>query len=355
VAWLLLNELAGAGVEVTALCPGDGDQTWRTDGGVRVQPWLRFRDGLPHPRADQVRDAALLREATEDADVLLTFDRAPLERQEIPWVLALHSLTYGDARYALSRDDWRAVVTPSADLAERARARVSREGIVTIPNPVDLRRLRPVDPAAWRSRLRIPADARALAFPHRADPAKGTEAALRATRRLVATDPRFLLLVPENPEPIYADRYREMRARVAELDLGEHVLMHPWVGAADMPAHLSLAERSLCLSELPEGFGLGPVEAVACGTPAVSTRVGAQGDVLPAGHGVAFVEPGDVDAVVDAVLTPVAPAELERGRKLLVERHHPPRVAEQYRALLERVARTEAPPLSAQDVPHAPS
>src|SRR5262249_31314139 len=59
---------------------------------------------------------------------------------------------------------------------------------------------------------------------------------------------------------------------------------------------------------LEEGFGLPALEALACGTPLVSTRGSAVEEL--AGDAAVLVTPGDVDALADAIAAVVTNGEL---------------------------------------------
>ena len=78
-------------------------------------------------------------------------------------------------------------------------------------------------------------------------------------------DLRFVLVGPDRLAPGTMDRL------VAERGLGERVLRPGWIGDDDLPSLLAGAEASLYLSSY-EGFGIPPMESLACGTlPVVST------------------------------------------------------------------------------------
>lgn len=67
-----------------------------------------------------------------------------------------------------------------------------------------------------------------------------------------------------------------------------------------------------------EGFGFPPLEAMACGVPVVATTAGALPEVL--GDGALLVEPGDSDALAEAIERavtdePVRAGLIERGRR----------------------------------------
>lgn len=80
-----------------------------------------------------------------------------------------------------------------------------------------------------------------------------------------------------------------------------------YVSDADLPALYSGATAFLCTSHY-EGFGLPPVEAMACGTPVVSSTGGALREVL--GDAAHVVQGGERDAWVEAVSRTIADSAL---------------------------------------------
>jgi glycosyltransferase involved in cell wall biosynthesis len=104
-------------------------------------------------------------------------------------------------------------------------------------------------------------------------------------------------------------------AAVERLGLAGVVRFLGYVPIEDLVALYNLAEV-LAFPSLYEGFGLPVVEAMACGTPVVTSSSGALGEI--AGDAAEFVEPTDVASIADGirrVLTcPARRAELrERG------------------------------------------
>lgn len=81
--------------------------------------------------------------------------------------------------------------------------------------------------------------------------------------------------------------------RAAQLGLADSLHVLGYVSDADLPALLGAAEV-FAFPSLYEGFGLPPLEAMACGTPVVATRAGSLPEVL--GDAAVLVPPGDVAA-----------------------------------------------------------
>lgn len=69
----------------------------------------------------------------------------------------------------------------------------------------------------------------------------------------------------------------------------------------DMPTAYMLASVTVCASMVPEGFGRVPVESQAMGRPTIATSHGATGETIIPGHTGWLIEPGDVDALADAI------------------------------------------------------
>ena len=83
-----------------------------------------------------------------------------------------------------------------------------------------------------------------------------------------------------------------------ELDIAGRVRFTGWVDEGDKPALYTGAIAFLFPSHY-EGFGLGPLEAMACGTPVIVSDCSSLPEVV-GGGGIA-VDPDDVDALARAM------------------------------------------------------
>jgi glycosyltransferase involved in cell wall biosynthesis len=108
--------------------------------------------------------------------------------------------------------------------------------------------------------------------------------------------------------------YDELFARVESLGLGAHVVFAGYVAEDDKAALLSGA-LSLVYPSLYEGFGLPVLEAMACGTPVLTSNVSSLPEV--AGDAALLVDPMDVNAIATGMSRLVTDADL---RKALVEK-----------------------------------
>jgi glycosyltransferase involved in cell wall biosynthesis len=94
------------------------------------------------------------------------------------------------------------------------------------------------------------------------------------------------------------------------LELENDVVFTGYVDDPDLPA-LMRGARAFAYVSVYEGFGIPVIEAMACGTPVLTSGIGALAEV--AGDGAATCDPLDVDAIA-AGLTAVAGDETLRAR-----------------------------------------
>lgn len=101
---------------------------------------------------------------------------------------------------------------------------------------------------------------------------------------------------------------------ITALGLEERVHLIGYAAEADLPVLYSMAAAVPFLS-LYEGFGLPVLEAMACGTPVVTSTVSSMPEV--AGDAALLVDPYDVDAIAHALERVLSSSELRRE---LIER-----------------------------------
>ena len=192
----------------------------------------------------------------------------------------------------------RRVITPSQSTAQDTHEilRVPRERIDVIYNAISPR-FQPVDDPATLAALRTRYD-----LPERFILYLGTIEARKNLVRLIQAYARARAIRGIAEPLILAGSlgwlYEEVLSLPAKLGLQNDVRRLGFVDDADLPALLSAAHLFVYPS-LYEGFGLPPIEAMACGTPVVASSAPSLPEVL--GDAALCVDPRDVDALADAL------------------------------------------------------
>ncbi|NDD63781.1 MAG: glycosyltransferase family 1 protein [Acidobacteria bacterium] len=95
------------------------------------------------------------------------------------------------------------------------------------------------------------------------------------------------------------DIYREIDRELAGEPWRRDIVFTGYVPETDLPA-LYRGARMLVYPSLFEGFGLPPVEAMACGTPVITSRTGSLPEVC--GEAASYVDPLRVESITAAML-----------------------------------------------------
>jgi glycosyltransferase involved in cell wall biosynthesis len=129
------------------------------------------------------------------------------------------------------------------------------------------------------------------------DQRKNVPTLLKAFAQLAKDSRAFLVVAGRLPEK-GSDFFPDPRPIVQELGIGERVVFTGWVPEEDKPALYSGA-RALVFPSLYEGFGLPPLEALACGTPVIASNQGSLPEIV--GDGGLLLEQDDVEGLAGAM------------------------------------------------------
>jgi mannosyltransferase len=168
----------------------------------------------------------------------------------------------------------------------------------------------PADRDSLRARLGLPADHVIIGCFGRIRAQKGTDAFVDAAVELLGDRPGVTALVMGRATEGHEGFLAGLKDRAAAAGLGARIRFLP-----EVPVH-EVADwyRALDLYVAPqrwEGFGLTPIEAMACGVPVVATRVGAFEEIVTETTG-SLVPPGDIPALAGAIAPYLDDAEKRR-------------------------------------------
>jgi len=165
---------------------------------------------------------------------------------------------------------------------------------------IDTDRFAPTaDRAALRGRLGLP-DGLLVGCYGRIRHQKGTDVFLDAVIPQLKTRPDGHALVMGRATGRHGPYLAELRNGAARAGVAGQVHFLPEVPVGDMPDWYRVLDLYVAPQRW-EGFGLTPLEAMACGVPVVAARVGAFDELVDDGVTGTIVEPGDPQAMEQAV------------------------------------------------------
>jgi D-inositol-3-phosphate glycosyltransferase len=197
--------------------------------------------------------------------------------------------------------------TPSeaADLIEHYAARPER--VCVSPPGVDHGIFHPGDPVASRIALGIPLETPVAAVVGRIQPLKGIDLAIRSIGDL----PDARLLVVGGPSGPSGESERDRLHDLAAVAAPGRVEFVPPMDHADV-ADLFRAVDVVLVPSRSESFGLVAVEAQACGTPVVASRIGGLAFSVSDGQSGVLVDGHDPSDWVKPVASILGDPELRR-------------------------------------------
>lgn len=203
------------------------------------------------------------------------------------------------------------VICRSGDLGRRlAEAGVPADRLRTVYNGVDMAVFHPEEVAAARQSLGWTGPGPWLLYVGNFYTVKNPGLAVEALRRLrqqpAAANARLVMVGGGPLEDA-------VRAQATAAGLGDAVVLAGRKTAVEVATHLQAAD-ALVISSHNEGLPNVLLEALACGCPVVSTRVGGIAEVLREGEVGHLVPPNDAPALADALTrllaTPPARADV---------------------------------------------
>ena len=186
----------------------------------------------------------------------------------------------GERRAVASSERIVAATRPEADALVKLYG-AEPERVEVIPPGVDVSRFYPIPADEAKAAVDLPAGKGVILFVGRIEPLKGVETLLHAFQLLersglLANSPHVLAIIggdtgSEDGQP---DAEMARLQRLAE-QLGIHhlVMFMGKRGQETLPYYYSAAEMVVVPSHY-ESFGMVALEAMACGTPVIATRVG---------------------------------------------------------------------------------
>jgi mannosyltransferase len=200
----------------------------------------------------------------------------------------------GLTRWLIRRMD--AVIATSA----KSAAFLERPATV-IHHGVDCAQFAPVaDRDALRRSIDLPADGPLVGCFGRIRHQKGNDLFVQAMIRVFSEGAPGRALVMGRATEEHKGFLKSLKDAVAEAGLSDRILFRDEVPIADLALHFQALDLYVAPQRW-EGFGLTPLEAMACGAPVVATRVGAFEELVVEGVTGHLIDVEDLDAITLAV------------------------------------------------------
>lgn len=252
-------------------------------------PQIRLRDLLTMPRKGP--SGARVWHARRNVEMLagLALKRLLGKRLKLLFTSASQRHHTGYSKWLIRQMD--AVISTSSKTA----AYLDRSSEVIL-HGIDTESFAPAaDKAALKARLGLPAGPVVGCF-GRIRAQKGTDVFVDAMIAVLRDRPEAAAIVMGRATEKHQGFERGLRDRVRAAGLADRILFKPEVPVhqiADWYAALDL----FIAPQRWEGFGLTPLEAMACGVPVIATTVGAFEELVVPGATGALIPPGDVAAM----------------------------------------------------------
>ncbi len=215
--------------------------------------------------------------------------------------------------------------------------------IHTIPCGVDLTHFRPLDRAACREELALPATSPVVLWVGRLEKLKGVDILIDAIAGL--DNPAVTLLIVGGDDRATPLR-TELEAQARAAGIAVNVRFEGPIAHHCLPTYYSAADVCVVPSYY-ESFGLVAVEAMACGTPVVASRVGGLVTTVTdgvSGYLIPWRCPEPFAEKLEVLLeNPELRANFSRAARRSVERFAWPRIGTEMAAFYDHVLAEHSP------------
>ncbi len=183
---------------------------------------------------------------------------------------------------------------------------VNDHKVTIIPPGVDTHYFYPIPEDEAKEAIGISPNDRMALFVGRIEPLKGVDTLIRAmaiVKKKCKTFvcPHYLIIIGGDPfgeSQDMTDEMKRLQGLCQDLGLGEMVLFLGKRGQQTLPYYYSAAEVVVMPSHY-ESFGMVALEAMACGTPVIASRVGGLALLVQEGETGFFVPAQDPDALAE--------------------------------------------------------
>lgn len=159
---------------------------------------------------------------------------------------------------------------------------INRKKVLTLHNGID-DRFKPYLSESQKLKKALGIEGPVLLYVGRIAPYKGVDYIIQAYEIIKKTIPDVNLVICGNPDFTMKNKYKSW---VSEY---EDVYFRGYIDEEDVPIYYTMADIFITYSSSSEGFGLTPLEALACGTPAICSSISVFKEIF--GNNVLYAPP----------------------------------------------------------------
>lgn len=174
---------------------------------------------------------------------------------------------------------------------------VPQDKIEVVLYGLDQEVFRPVNISeSFRTRYNLPTEYRYVLYVGSEVPRKNLSRLIQAFAQLKSRMPKVKLIKVGTPE--YPLGHQQLQKLIEDLSLKDDVLFYNHPGEEDLINFYNVGDL-FAFPSLYEGFGMPPLEAMACGTPVMSSHAASLPEVV--GDAALIVDPYDTNAMAETM------------------------------------------------------
>ncbi len=189
------------------------------------------------------------------------------------------------------------IIAVSTELSDDLKRQytIPKERLIVIPNGVDIIKFKPISSDVLKRNLNI-IDEKLIVSVGRIDEQKGFQLLIKALPEILKKFNVKLIIVGTGPY------LRSLKSMAEKRGLQDRVVFVSRVSDEDLPKYYNLADVFAFPTLREESFGIVNIEAMACGKPVISSRIGGIPMVIDSGRDGILIEPGNLDELTKNIL-----------------------------------------------------
>lgn len=227
----------------------------------------------------------------------------------IPIVFVLHTAPIPEETYRQISDFIDLYIAPSYSTLSVEKAKIGRKRAVVIHHGIDINEFKPMPKNEVRRKLGLITGKRIVLWNDRISPEKDIKTFLEAIPLVLKEDKNVIFYI--KGRAVVKNYYSEIKSLIEDPRIKPHVKFHTgWIRHKNLP-YIYNAADIFARTSLYENFGLGYIEAMACGIPVLAPNSTTAPEVI--GDSGLLFTPGDPNDLADKIINLLFNDELRKN------------------------------------------